>query len=222
MKYKNNIILEFAQFGSGPNQFGSTPNSVGVDNPGLSHDYYDKFSNLVQQAQVKLNQILATVKSDIRLNSPKNLPEQELSEMVVQKIVCSNVPYYNIYFRCTINETEYFGIIINFGSPHPILKCEAFNDGDNLLISKEWVIRTKGVILKSIRNWLSVDNGEWICLKDIRSVNVKSGKEFIIPKNTKVNVVRTYDFKVFVTYKGDTYYLSSAEYMYFNYWFIKS
>lgn len=215
------IITENNEFQTQNMNPDSSVAAVNVNDPTLSLNFADTQVNLVRQAQAKLSGILTSLKFDQKLSSPRNLPDQEITELKVTRIYTSSNIHFNIYISFTINEIEYSGKVVNFGSIDPQVTSEAFRDIQNLVVSKEWLIRTKGMILKALRMWLTPDAGNWISLKEVRVVNIRSGEEKFIPKNSVVNVVRSYELKNIISYCGETYQISGLGYFYFNYWFIK-
>ena len=102
-----------------------------------------------------------------------------------------------------------------------IFKSEVFKDFD-LVQSKEWIIRTKGLIIKTLRKWFQVEEGMYKLINDeVICYSVDTGKMMRLERGAEVEVVRSFDNKIVIKYKNDYYNLVNDNFIYFNYWFDK-
>lgn len=214
-KINENTEFNFQRMNSDP---GSV--ATGVDNPSLSINSFDKHQNRIQQGIAILNKAMGSVSSQIStLKSKMALEEQNISSLRVQRILSSNNVDFDVYVAFTIDEYEYWGVIERILSNYPDMVSEVFKDTD-LVLSKEWVIKTKGTVIKAIREWLKVKPGRYKTLKDdIACVSNETGRYSSLDINLEVDVIRSYENKIIIKVNNELFTLTKENYIYFNWWF---
>lgn len=223
MKSRNKLILEFTEF----NNMRLNPDvgqmAVNVPNPQLSINAFDKHQDVIRQATSKLNGLLQSLSNSTQFNilkSKLSLESQNITSMKVIRILKNGIKY-DVYIEFIIGENSYWGVVEDVLDESPNVKSEAFKDGD-LVLTPEWVIKTKGLIVKIIKRWLTPENGKYkLIANDVYCTSVNSGKLLDISKNTEVEVVRSYDNKIVIKHDSDYYELTGDNYVYFNYWFMR-
>lgn len=221
---RNKLILEFTEFNSMRLNPDSTQMSVHVDNPSLSINAFDRHEDGIRAGLSKINNILNSLSnaSNFRaLKSRYSLEEQNLTSLKVLRIINRDNTRYDAYVSFVIDDEEYFGQILDLLSEKPGFKSEVFKDFD-LVQTKEWVIKTKGLIIKLVKMWLYPEKGIWKVLKDnILCYSNKTGKQTTLLKDVEVEVIRNFDNKIVILYNNDYYNLINDNFVYFNYWFEK-
>ena len=175
MSKNEKLILEFTEFNNQRMNSDSTQPAVGVPNPGLSQNAYDRHQDNIRVAMSNLSAIMKSMSYLTQfklLRSKILLEEQDIKSLVILRIV-STLVNYNIYIKFTVSEVEYWGIIYNILDNNPTLESEIFKD-QNLVNSIEWQIKIKGKIIKVISN---IDN-KIIFLFDNKEYSL-SGDNFI-------------------------------------------
>lgn len=217
-------IYEFTEFNlqrMNPDQGGVMPN---VDNPQLSVNAFDKHQNAILAASSKLNSIVASLTNTAAFNQLKSrlfLDSQEINGMKILRILKTDNVRYDVYLEFVIGEKSYFGLLKDILGPQPRFSSEAFSDNE-LVLTREWIIKTKGTIQKIIEKWLQPEPGIWICQNDeVSAINLKTGNLSKISKDTEIEVRTTLDNKIFIKHENDFYSLQNDSYVYFNYWFMK-
>lgn len=141
--------------------------------------------------------------------------------MRIQRIVKANDIKYDFYIQFSLSDRQYFGVVKDMLGVQPKVISEVFKDTD-LVLTREWITKTKGQIIKILKKWLQIEPGEYKCLKDnVDSINMKSGNLSIIEKDTIVEVKTCLDDKIIIKHENDFYSLQNDEFVYFNYWFLK-
>jgi len=224
MKRKMKLILEFTEFQANRMNPDSAQMSVHVDNPSLSINAFDKHEDAIRSGISRINTILHALSGSAAYRSLKSkliLDEQKITSMKVLRLVDSDSVSWDAYISFVIGEEEYYGHIKNLLSSEPILKSEVFKDFD-LVQSKEWILRTKGLLLKAVLEWLHPEDGVYQLLNDfiICTDNI-TGNFMKLEKGSKVEVVNSYDNKIIIRYNDRNYTLSNKNFVYFNYWFLK-
>ena len=103
----------------------------------------------------------------------------------------------------------------------PEVKSEAFRDYD-LYQSKEWVIKIKGLLVKTIKTWLKPDPGIYKLINDeVICYSVETGKMHKLTKGIEVELVRAHSDKIIIKIGEDYCNLVGDNYIYFNWWFEK-
>lgn len=225
MKRKNKLILEFTEFNL--QRFGSETGGTGapmVDNPQLSLDAFDKHQSGIRQAMSRIDDILYNLKGTSAYSSLRSklaLEDQDIQSIKILRIVKSNSVNYDVYLTIRIDDEEYWGQIINITGLAPKFESEVFKDFD-LYQPKEWTIKIKGLVIKTIKTWLRPDPGMYQLLNDeVICYSVDTGKQLRMEKGIEVELVRSHDDKIIVRHDGESYNLVGDNFIYFNYWFEK-
>jgi hypothetical protein len=96
-----------------------------------------------------------------------------------------------------------------------------FKDYD-LYQAKEWIIKIKGLIKKTVREWLKPEPGIYRLLNDeVMCYSTETGKQLKMEKGIEIEVVRAYDGRISIKAEEDVYNLVGDNYIYFNWWFEK-
>jgi hypothetical protein len=225
MKKRNKLILEFTEFNL--QRFGAETSAgsiSGVDDPQLSLNAFDKHQDAVRQAMARINDIMFKLSGSsayAHLRGKLALEDQDIKSMKILRIVKSHNIFYDVYLNFVIGDKEYWGVIENVLSSNAELDSEVFKDYD-LYQAKEWVIKIKGLVIKTIREWLKPEPGEYKLINDqIICYSVETGKQLIMDKGLKIEVVRSHPDKIIVRHDNETYNLVGDNYIYFNWWFEK-
>lgn len=200
----------------------TAPNAIWpVDNPQLSHDAYDNKQSAINNAIAKVNDILFKLSRTTtlsRLRSNIALESQDLQSLTIQRIVKNGVGY-DVYIKFVIEDVEYWGVVCDITGSNTKVKSEVFKDMD-LIQSKEWVIKTKGNIIKHIKKWLSPKPGRYKLInKEVICYSKETGKMLKMVQDMVINVVRSSKNEITVKYKNDYYKLIDDNFVYFNWWF---
>jgi hypothetical protein len=225
MKRKNKLILEFTEFNMQRMNPDSAAGAIGgVDDPSLSTNAFDKHADAIRQAMSRVNDILynlAGTSAYKNLRSKLGLESQDIQKMKILRIVKSNSIFYDAYITFVIDDYEYWGVIENVMSPNPEFTSEVFKDFD-LYQSKEWIIKIKGLIIKTIKSWLKPEPGMYKLLNDeLYCYSTETGKQLRMEKGIEIELIRAHDNKMVVKYETDYYNLVGDNYVYFNWWFEK-
>ncbi len=223
MKQKNRLILEFTEFNLQRLNPDSARASVHVDDPKLSIDAFDKHQDKIRAAMSRINDILYNLKGTSaysKLRSKIALEEQDIKNLKVLRIIKSNNINYDVYISFIISDTEYFGVVKNIMNS-PELKSEVFKDHD-LYQAKEWVVKIKGLIIKTIKQWLRPEPGIYKLINDeVVCYSVETGKMHKITKGIEIELVRSHSDKLIIKIGEDYCNLVGDNYIYFNWWFEK-
>jgi hypothetical protein len=224
MKQRNKLILEFTEFNAQRLNPDSAGMSVHVDNPQLSINAFDRHEDAIRAGVARINTILHSLSNSSAYRSLKSklaLEEQKIQSMKILRIVHADSVNYDVYISFVIDGGEYYGVVENVLDRNPVFKSEVFKD-HNLVQSKEWVIRTRGLVIKCVKGWLKVEPGEYRLLADsIQCCSVDTGRMVSIEKGAETTVVRSDDVRVLIKYKNEFYSLVKDNFVYFNYWFEK-
>jgi hypothetical protein len=219
MKSRNKLILEFTEFNLQRFNAGQ-PN---VDNPQLSINAFDKHQDAIRQATARINDILFNLKGTSAysaLRSKLALEDQDIQSIKIQRIVKSNSINYDVYLVVKIDDEEYWGVIYDINT-YPKIKSEIFKDFD-LLQPKEWVIKIKGLIIKTIKTWLKPEPGMYRLLNDeVICYSVDTGKQLRMEQGIEIELIRSHENKIIIKHESDYYNLVGDNYIYFNWWFEK-
>ena len=156
MKSRNRLILEFTEFNIQRMNPDSARASIHVDDPQLSIDAFDKHQDGIRQALSRINDILYKVKGSTaysNLRSKLSLDDQDIQSMKILRIVKNETLKYTAYITLVIDDEEYWGEVEDVVGLNPTFSSELFKDFD-LLQPKEWVIKIKGLVIKTLRTWL--------------------------------------------------------------------
>ena len=224
MRKTNRLILEFTEFNNQRMNSDSAEMSVHVDNPELSINAFDKHEDAIRAATSKLNGLMKSLSNTPQftaLKSKLSLESQNITNLKILRIIKSNNINYNIYVSFIIQDEEYWGVAENILDKDSNFKSEVFKDAD-LVLTKEWIIKIKGLIIKILKKWLNPINGTYKLINDEAfCINVNDGKLIKISKGTIIEVIRAYDNKIVIKYDNNYYNLIGDNYIYFNYWFIE-
>jgi len=221
MKKKNRLILEFTEFNLQRFNPDSAHIATHVDNPQLSTNAFDKHESGIRQAMSRIDDILYNLKgtsaySDLR--SKLALEDQDIQKIKIQRISKENNVNYNAYLIITIDGEEYWSKIIDVLGQKPIFKSEVFKDFD-LYQPKEWVIKIKGLVIKTIRTWLKPEPGMYKLLNDeVICYSTDTGKQLRMEKGIEVELIRSHDNKIVIKHESDYYNLVGDNFVYFNWW----
>lgn len=198
--------------------------SVHVNDPSLSTDAFDKHQDSIRQAMSRINDILYNLSGTNaykNLRSKLLLNDQDIKNIKILRIIKSNNIYYDVYISFIIGDNEYWGVIKNILSYSPEFSSEVFKDYD-LIQSKEWIIKIKGLIIKTIKYWLKPDPGIYRLINnEIICYSIETGKQLLMKKGIEIELIRSHNDKIIINYNNDNYNLIGDNYIYFNWWFEK-
>jgi len=222
MKRSKYLILEFTEFNAQRFNPDSVQASVHVDDPKLSTNAFDKHEDIVRQAISRIGQLQGSLMGSAAYRTLKSklaLEDQEIKELKVIRIV-KNALQYDIYISFKINEDEYWGVIKDIlGNSE--FKSEVFKDHD-LIQTREWIIKMKGLIIKTVKNFLKPQFGIFKSLSDeIVCYSLLTGKLLKLQAGSEIEVLKSYDNKIIFEYENDKYALTGDNFIYFNWWFEK-
>lgn len=224
MKRRNKLILEFTEFNLQRFNPDSARASVHVDDPQLSINAFDKHQDGLRQAMSRINGILYNLKGTsayANLRSKLALEDQDIQSLKIQRIVKSNSINYDVYLAFIIDGEEYWGKIENILGLNPKFTSEVFKDYD-LLQPKEWIIKIKGLIIKTIKTWLKPEPGTYRLINDeVICYSTDTGKQLKMTNGIEIEVIRSHDDKIIIAHESDYYNLTGDNYIYFNWWFEK-
>ena len=224
MKRRNKLILEFTEFNLQRFNPDSARASVHVDDPQLSTNAFDKFQDAIRQAMSRINGIMYNLKGTSaysNLRSKLALEHQDIQSLKIQRVMKVNSINYDVYLSFVINDQEYWGKIENILGLNPKLNSEVFKDYD-LLQPKEWVIKIRGLIIKTVKLWLKPEPGTYRLLNDeVICYSVDTGKQLKMSNGIEIELVRAHDDKMIVSHGNEHYTLTGDNFIYFNWWFEK-
>jgi hypothetical protein len=219
---KKRLIREFTEFNLMRFNSDSVQASSHVDDRQLSINAFDKHEDSIRQAMSRIGDIMYNLKgtnSYKSLRSKLALEEQDIKGLKILRIIKSETLNYDVYIAFIIGDDEYWGKIENIMSSNAVLKSEVFKDYD-LYQPREWVIKTSGLIIKTIKQWLKPEGGMYRLLNDsIICYSVETGKQLKMNQGIEIELIRSYDDKIIVRYENDNYNLINDNYIYFNWWF---
>jgi hypothetical protein len=224
MKRRNKLILEFTEFNLQRFNDTSAQASVHVDDPQLSINAFDKHLDGIRAAMSRIEDIMGRL-SDTgayrNLRSKLALDNQNIKDLKILRITKVNNISYDAYINFVIQDEVYWGIVENVLSASPVLKSEVFKDQE-LLQSKEWIIKIKGLIIKTIKEWLKPEPGVYRLLKDeVICYSVETGRQLSMEQGIEIEVIRTHSDRIIISHDNETYNLVGDNYVYFNWWFEK-
>jgi hypothetical protein len=223
MTVKNKLILEFTEFNAQRLNPDSAQMSIHVDNPQLSVNAFDKHEDAIRTGLTRINNILNTLSNSSTykaLKSKLSLEEQQITNLKILRIISNDSVNWDVFISFIIQDTEYFGQIKNINQRSPDFQSEVFKDFD-LIQNKEWIIRTKGLILKTIKNWFRPEKGKFDVVNDeVVCYCMELGKPKTLKKGNLVEVETTFDDKIIIKFENEYYTLTNDNFIFFNYWFI--
>ena len=224
MKSRNRLILEFTEFNIQRMNPDSARASIHVDDPQLSIDAFDKHQDGIRQALSRINDILYKVKGSTaysNLRSKLSLDDQDIQSMKILRIVKNETLKYTAYITLVIDDEEYWGEVEDVVGLNPTFSSELFKDFD-LLQPKEWVIKIKGLVIKTLRTWLKPENGNYKLLNnEVICYSTETGRQLSMQQGIEIEVLKSYDNKIVIKLESDTYNLIGDNFIYFNWWFEK-
>lgn len=224
MKRRNKLILEFTEFNLQRMNPDSVRASTHVDDPQLSINAFDKHQDGIRQAMSRIDGILNNLKgtsSYSALRSKLALEDQDIQNIKILRIVKSETLKYNVYLTFNIDDYEYWGEIEDIIGLNPEFNSEVFKDYD-LYQPKEWVIKIKGLIIKTVKTWLKPESGFYQLINDeVICYSTETGKQLKMERGIEIEVLKSYDNKVVIKHESDIYNLIGDNFIYFNWWFDK-
>jgi hypothetical protein len=224
MKKRNKLILEFTEFNIQRFNPDSARASVHVDDPQLSIDAFDKHQDGIRQALSRVNDILYKIKGTSAystLRSKLALEDQDIQSLKILRVVKTEALKYTVYLTLVIEGEEYWGEVEDIIGLNPTFTSELFKDHD-LFQPKEWVIKIKGLVIKTIKTWLKAESGNYKLLNNqVICYSTETGKQLEMSEGIEVEVLKSYDNKIVVRHENDTYNLIGDNFIYFNWWFEK-
>lgn len=214
------LIREFSEFSL--QKFGQGMPNTHADNKELSHGAFDKHIDNLRMSNVRLNDILNSIRSsnDIyNTKTDKSMDGLDISNLKILRMFQLNEIDIDVYISFNLGEKNYFGVIKSFVI-NPVVQCEIFRD-HSLFVNKEWVIKMKGLLLKTIKGWLNIpSNTKWKSLKPIQCTDTLTGELLIIDEGMEVKVIRTLSNNTIIISINDrTCEIKGTNFYYFNYWF---
>ena len=223
MSVKNKLILEFTEFNAQRLNPDSAQMSIHVDNPQLSINAFDKHEDAIRTGLTRINNILNTLSNSSTYKSLKSklsLEEQQITNLKILRIVSNDSVNWDVFISFVIQDNEYYGQIKNINQRNPDFQSEVFKDFD-LIQNKEWIVRTKGLILKTIKNWFRPEKGKYDAVNDeVICYCMELGKPKTLKKGNVVEVETAFDDKIIIKYENEYYTLTNDNFIFFNYWFI--
>jgi len=224
MKRRNKLILEFTEFNLQRMNPDSVRASTHVDDPQLSINAFDKHQDGIRQAMSRIDGILNNLKgtsSYSSLRSKLALEDQDIKNIKILRITKSETLKYNVYLTFNIDDYEYWGEIEDVIGLNPEFNSEVFKDYD-LYQPKEWVIKIKGLIIKTVKTWLKPESGYYQLINDeVICYSTETGKQLKMARGIEIEVLKSYDNKVVIKHESDIYNLIGDNFIYFNWWFEK-
>lgn len=221
---KNKLILEFTEFSLQRFSAHSPTGQPNVDDPQLSINAFDKHQDGIRQAMSRINDILFNLQGTSAysaLRSKLALEDQDIQSIKILRILKSNSVTYDVYLTLTIDGEEYWGKITNILGLDSKFTSEVFKDYD-LYQPQEWVIKIRGLVIKTIKQWLKPEPGFYKLLNnEIICYSVDTGKQLKMTEGLEVELIRSHDNKIVVKHESDYYNLVGDNFIYFNWWFQK-
>jgi hypothetical protein len=152
------------------------------------------------------------------LKSKLALEDQEVQSLTIIRIVKNNNLNYDVYINFKIDEEVYWGVVKDvLGNSE--FKSEVFKDHD-LIQTKEWIIKLKGLIIKNIKSFLKPQFGKFkVLTDDVICYSLITGKMLKMKKDSEIEVLKSYDNKIIFEYENEKYALTGDNFIYFNWWF---
>jgi hypothetical protein len=223
MKRKNYLIREFTEFNTQRFNSDSVQASTHVNDPSLSLDAFDKHQDAIRVAMSRINDIMMNLKGTTaysRLKSKLALEQQDIQSMKILRISKNGIKY-DVYLTVMIDDEEYWGTIEDILGMNPDFQSEIFKDMD-LYQPKEWVIKIKGLVTKTVREWLKPEPGMYRLINDVViCYSVETGKQLKMETGIEIELVRAHSDKLIIKHDSDYYNLVGDNLVYFNWWFEK-
>lgn len=212
------LIREFTEFSNMRlNQTGLAPMGNVPDIQGMKQ--YDRHINNLKQSMVKINDILANVRTGLDVTKFRNdalLLEQQLESLSIIRITRNNLVY-DVFFKATISDKEYWGIIRDILGERNV-SFEAYRTNE-LVKPKEWIIRTNGILIKSIMEFLKPEPGIYRLLNNEMQIRSnESGKIYKLIQNDEFELLRAFNDHSIIRVNNEKYTLRNDNFIYFPYW----
>jgi hypothetical protein len=222
--HKNRLILEFTEFSLQRFNAHSPTGQPNVDDPQLSINAFDKHQDGIRQAMSRINDILFNLQGTSAyssLRSKLSLEQQDIQSIKILRVLKSNNINYDVFLTVKINEDEYWGKISDITGLEPKFTSEVFKDF-SLYQPQEWIIKIKGLVIKTIKDWLKPEPGIYKLLNDeVICYSVDTGKQLKMNAGLEIELIRSHENKIIVKYESDYYNLVGDNFVYFNWWFKK-
>lgn len=223
-KYNQFIKESFTEFNLQRLNPDSVQASMHVDDPQLSLNAFDKNQDLIRQAMSRINDIMFTMKGTNAygmLRSRLALEDQDIKALRILRMVKSPTLGYDVFIVMTIGDQEYWGKISDITTSSPEFSSEVFKDHD-LYQPKEWIVKIKGLVIKTIKAWLKPEPGFYRLMnEEVICYSTETGKQLRMEKGIEIEVVRAHDNKIIIKHETDTYNLINDNFIFFNWWFEK-
>lgn len=223
-KYNDFLLREMTEFNIQRLNPDSVQASMHVDDPSLSINAFDKHQDAIRQAMSRVNDILWNLNGSNAYSALRGklaLEDQDIKSMKILRIVKVNGIDYDVYITFVIGDNEYWGVINGILTSSPELESEVFKDYD-LYQAKEWIIKIKGLVIKTIKTWLKPEPGKYKLINDeVICYSIETGKQLKMENGIEIDVIRPYDNKIVIRYESETYNLVGDNFVYFNWWFEK-
>jgi hypothetical protein len=220
-KYKEFIKESFSEFNLQRMNSDTVRPSVHVDDPSLSTNAFDKHQDMVRQALSRIGDISKSVYGSSSLSNLKSvlsLKDQDVTKLRIKRAIKSEGLNYNVYISFNIGDQEYWGVVKNIFTT-PEIKSEAFSD-KNLILSTEWIVKTKGIILKLLKRWFMPQFGKYRLLSDdIKCFSLETGKMIHLKSGSEIEILKSYDNQIIFNFEGENYSLKGDDFVYFNWRF---
>lgn len=219
---KEKLILEFSEF----NLMRLNPETAvyplpNVQNKELSVDAWDRHQSAIQSSLVRLSNITSQISGTSQISALRSkiaLESQNIQKITIQKIIKKNENW-DVYLTFLIDDTEYYGVIKKILDVSPEFHSEVFKD-TGLLQPKEWRIKTSGVILRSVKDFLIPEKGDWILERDLcEGYDRISGEKVIFKKGDEVKLKSSELGRITIEKLNRLYDLRGDNFIYFNWWF---
>jgi hypothetical protein len=224
MKRSKYLITELSEFNLQRMNPDSVQASAHVDDPSLSINAFDKNQDMIRQAMSRINDIMYNLKGTNAykaLRSKLALEEQDITALKVLRVVKSTSLKYDVYIVFKIGEEEYWGVVEDMMSDSPEFTSEVFKDVD-LYQPKEWIIKIKGLIIKTLKAWLKPEPGMYRLINnEVICYSVETGKQLKMDAGIEIELIRAHNDKLIIKHDTDIYNLVGDNYIYFNWWFEK-
>jgi len=222
VKKKERLILEFTEF----NLQRLNPESTNypmpnVMNKELSVDAWDRHQSAIQSSLVKLSNITSGLSGSSQIGSLRSkiaLETQNIKKLIIQRIIKKNNNW-DVYVKFEIEDKEYYGVVNRILDISVDFSSEVFKDTE-LLQPKEWKIKTKGIVINLVKDFLIPSVGYWILLRDeCEGFDRTTGEKVIFKKGTPVRVKSSELGKVTIEVLNKLYDLRGENSIYFKWWF---
>ena len=222
MKRRNKLILEFTEFNLQRFNDTSVQASMHVDDPQLSLNAFDKHLDGIRAAMSRIDDIMGRLTDTGAYRSLRGklaMEEQSVKSLRILRVVKVNSITYDAYVTFQIDDRVYWGVVHNVMAQNPEFNSEVFKDYD-LMQAKEWIVRTKGLIVKTIKEWLKPEPGNYRLVHDqVVCYSVETGRQLTMDSGIEIELVRSYADRIVIRHDAETYNLVGDNYVYFNWWF---